>query len=180
MRWSRWAPEVARLFAVGAETFSSLRVRNFRLYFVGQGVSLCGTWMQRVAQAWLVLDLTHSGTALGLVTATQFVPVLALGAYGGLIADRLDKRRLLLVTQAVQALLALALGVLTVAGAVQLWMVFALAAALGVTNVFDTPGRQSFVLEMVGRDDLRNAVSLNSVLVNAARAIGPAAAGILI
>ena len=171
---------MARLVTVGAETFRSLRNRNYRLFFIGQGISLCGTWMQRVAQAWLVLQLTHSGTALGLATATQFVPMLAGGPYGGLIADRVDKRRLLLVTQVAQGLLALALGVLTVTGAVRLWMVFVLAAGLGVTNVFDTPGRQSFLLEMVGRADLRNAVTLNSVLVNAARAVGPAAAGILI
>ena len=161
-------------------TFSSLRNRNFRLYFAGQGVSLCGTWMQRVAQSWLVLELTHSGTALGLATATQFVPMLAFGAYGGLVADRIAKRRLLVATQAAQAALALALGVLTITGAVRLWMVFALAAALGIANVFDTPGRQSFVVEMVGPSELRNAVTLNSVLVNAARAVGPAAAGVLI
>jgi MFS family permease len=172
-------PTTSRRLSAGP-TFSSLRNRNFRLYFAGQGASLCGTWMQRIAQSWLVLELTHSGTALGLATATQFVPMLALGAYGGLVADRVAKRRLLVATQAAQAALALALGILTITGAVRLWMVFALAAALGITNVFDTPGRQSFVLEMVGPRELRNAVTLNSVLVNAARAIGPAAAGVLI
>src|SRR5947209_1899995 len=128
---------------IAAETFQSLRIRNFRLYFVGQGISLCGTWMQRVAQAWLVLELTHSGTALGFATAMQFVPMLLVGPYGGLIADRVSRRRLLLLTQAMQGTLALALGVLTVTGLVRLWTVFALAAALGVTSVFDIPGRQS-------------------------------------
>lgn len=171
---------MARVRAISAETFHSLRIRNFRLYFMGQGLSMCGTWMQRIAQSWLVLTLTHSGTALGLVTAMQFVPILAAGPYGGLIADRMDKRRLLVGTQAAQAALALVLGLLTVFGAVQLWMVVVLAALLGVTNVFDTPGRQSFVLELVGPAALRNAVTLNSVLVNAARAIGPAIAGVLI
>lgn len=170
----------ARMRSFAGVTFSALRTRNFRLYFIGQGISLSGTWMQRIAQSWLVLQLTHSGTALGLVTATQFVPMLVLGPYGGLVADRVDKRRLLVLTQVAQGLLALALGVLTVTGAVRLWMVVAMAAALGVANVFDMPGRQSFVLEMVGRDQLRNAVTLNSVLVNAARAIGPAVAGALI
>ncbi len=171
---------MARIVRVGAETFSSLRIRNYRLYFTGQGISLCGTWMQRVAQSWLVLTISHSGTALGLVTAAQFVPMLAGGPYGGLVADRVDKRRMLIATQTAQALLALTLGLLTVSGAVHLWMVFVIAFALGTTNVFDTPGRQSFVMEMVGPDQLRNAVTLNSVLVNAARAIGPAVAGVLI
>jgi MFS family permease len=161
-------------------TFRSLRVRNFRLYFAGQGISMCGTWMQRVAQSWLVLELTNSGAALGLVLAAQFLPMLLVGPYGGLIADRADKRRVLYATQAAQALLALVLGVVTITGLVELWMVFALAAGLGVAAVFDNPARQSFMLEMVGHDDLRNAVTLNSVLVNAARAVGPAVAGVLI
>ncbi len=136
--------------------------------------------MQSVAQSWLVLQLTGSGTQLGLVVALQFLPVLLLGPYGGVVVDRVDKRRLLVATQSVMAGLALALGILTVTGAVTLWEVYLLAAGLGLANVLDNPARQAFVLEMVGPDHLRNAVSLNSVLVNAARAVGPAAAGLLI
>jgi MFS family permease len=159
---------------------AALAVPNFRLYLAGQAVSLPGTWMQVVAQSWLVLQLTGSGTLLGLVAAAQFLPVLLLGAYGGLVADRVGKRRLLLATQAALGLLALTLGLLTVTRVVALWMVFALAVALGVVNAVDQPARQTFVPEMVGRDLVQNAVSLNSVLTNAARAIGPAAAGLLI
>jgi MFS family permease len=160
--------------------FAALAVPNFRLYLAGQAVSLTGTWMQVVAQSWLVLQLTGSGTLLGLVAAAQFLPVLLLGPYGGLIADRAGKRRLLLGTQSVLGLLALVLGLLTVTHAVWLWMVFVLAVALGTVNFVDQPTRQTFVPEMVGRDRLQNAVSLNSVLTNAARAIGPAVAGVLI
>jgi MFS family permease len=146
----------------------------------GQAVSLVGTWMQTVAQSWLVLELTRSGTALGLVTATQFLPVLLLANYGGLVADRLGKRRILLVTQSTLMCLALVLGLLTITHVVRLWMVFVLAAGLGLANAFDNPARQSFAIEMVGRDLVRNAVSLNAVTVNAARAVGPAVAGLLI
>jgi MFS family permease len=160
--------------------FAALAVPNFRLYFAGQAVSLTGTWMQAVAQSWLVLQMTGSGALLGLVAAAQFLPVLLLGPYGGLIADRADKRRLLLATQSALGLLALLLGMLTVTHVVRLWMVFVLAAALGTVNSVDQPARQTFVPEMVGRDRLQNAVSLNSVLTNAARAVGPAAAGLLI
>lgn len=159
---------------------SSLAVRNFRLYFFGQMVSLSGTWMQSVAQAWLVLKLTNSGTALGLVIALQFLPVLLLGPAGGLLADRFDKRRLLLATQTGAGLLALALGILVSTDAVRLWMVYALACGLGVVNSIDSPTRQTFVLEMVGSEQLGNAVTLNSVMVNLARVFGPAAAGALI
>jgi MFS family permease len=161
-------------------TFAALHTPNYRKYFAGQTVSLVGTWMQTVAQAWLVLELTHSGTALGLVVAAQFLPVLLLAPYGGLLADRLDKRRLLMTTQTVLGLLALVLGTLVVTGAVRLWMVVVLAVLFGLVNACDNPGRQSFALEMVGRERLRNAVSLNSVMVNAARALGPAVAGVLI
>ncbi len=160
--------------------FAALVVPNFRLYLAGQSVSLPGTWMQVVAQSWLVLQLSGSGAVLGLVAAAQFLPVLLLGPYGGLVADRVDKRRLLLCTQAALGLLALVLGLLTVTGVVRLWMVFVLAVALGTVNSVDQPARQTFVPEMVGRDRVQNAVSLNSVLTNAARAIGPAAAGVLI
>lgn len=153
---------------------------NFRLYLGGQAVSLTGTWMQVVAQSWLVLELTGSGALLGLVAAAQFLPVLLLGPYGGLVADRAGKRRLLLYTQTALGLLALLLGLLTVTHVVRLWMVFVLAAALGTVNSVDQPARQTFVPEMVGRDLVQNAVSLNSVLTNAARAVGPAIAGVLI
>ena len=166
--------------ALAGRTFRSLQVRNYRLYFVGQIVSLTGTWMQSVAQAWLVLQLSHSGLALGLTTALQFGPMLLGGPWGGVVADRADKRRLLMVTQASSAAVALTLGVLVVTGAVRLWMVLALAFSLGVVNLFDMPARQSFVMEMVGRRDVANAVSLNSVVVNAARVVGPAVAGFLV
>lgn len=161
--------------------FASLRVRNYRLFAGGQVVSLTGTWMQRTAQDWLVLTLSHnSGTAIGLVTALQFLPMLLFGLYGGVVADRYDKRRTLLYAQAAMGLLALALGVLTVTGAVRLWQVDVLAFGLGLATVFDTPVRQAFVQEMVGREDLPNAVSLNSATFNSARVVGPAAAGVLI
>lgn len=171
--------------AVGAPpgrqgTFASLAVPAWRLYLSGQAISLVGTWMQTVGQGWLVLQLSHSGTALGLVTAAQFVPVLLLGPYGGLLADRLPKRLLLVATQTVLGLTALALGLLTVTGAVTLPWVIALALVLGCANAIDNPTRQSFVSELAGPGLVRNAVTLNSVLVNGARAVGPAVAGLLI
>lgn len=165
---------------LAARTFAALANRNYRRYFAGQAVSLIGTWMQTVAQSWLVLTITGSGAALGLIVALQFLPVLLLAPYGGVVADRLPKRRLLIATQTTLAVLALTLGVLVVSGAVALWEVALLALGLGLVQAFDSPARQSFVLEMVGPTDLRNAVSLNSVLVNAARAVGPAVAGVLI
>jgi MFS family permease len=164
----------------GSGTFAALATPNYRRYFAGQAISLVGTWMQTVGQAWLVLQMTGSGTALGLVAAAQFLPVLALAPYGGLIVDRADKRRLLIGTQTALGLLALTLGALTVSGVVQLWMIVVLAALLGVVNACDNPGRQAFALELVGRERVRNAVTLNSILVNAARAVGPAVAGVLI
>jgi MFS family permease len=161
-------------------TFQSLRTRNYRLYFFGQIISLTGTWMQSVGQAWLVLKLTRSGVALGIVTGLQFLPVLLAGAWGGVVADRVDKRKLIIATQTAAAALALVLGILTVTGAVRLWMVYALAVGLGLVNLMDMPARQSFVFDMVGREDVTNAVSLNSVVVNGSRVVGPAVAGILI
>ena len=160
--------------------FLALDVRNYRLFFFGQVVSISGTWMQSVAQAWLVLQLTHSGGALGLVVALQTLPLLVGGAWGGVLADRLDKRRTLLATQSAAALLALALGLLTLTGAVTLWMVAGLAFGLGLVNAIDIPTRQAFVLEMVGRERLTNAVSLNGVVMNGGRIVGPALAGVLI
>lgn len=160
--------------------FSSLRVPNYRLFFAGQVVSLSGTWMQGVAQAWLVLELTESGTALGLVSSLQFLPVLLFGPLGGVIADRFDKRRILYATQTAAASLAATLGLLVAFDVVEVWMIYALAACLGFVYVVDNPARQTFISEMVGPEDLTNAVSLNSVLVNVARVIGPGVAGTLI
>jgi MFS family permease len=162
------------------QTFSSLRIRNYRLYFTAQLISVSGTWMQTVAQAWLVLHLTGSGVDLGIVVGLQFLPMLLFGPFGGLVADRMNKRALLYATQTAGGLLALALGVLVVTDTVLLWQVYLLAALLGVVNVFDNPARQTFVMEMVGRDDLPNAVSLNTVVMNASRVVGPAIGGLII
>jgi MFS family permease len=162
------------------ETFSSLYIRNYRLYYIGQIISTSGTFMQSVAQAWLVLQLTNSGTALGITSALQYVPILVLGPYGGVIADRLPKRAILYFTQTISGVLALILGVLTATGAVRVWMVYVLAFCLGLVTIFDNPARQTFYVELVGPDNLRNAVTLYSTLVNLARIIGPAiAAGII-
>ena len=161
-------------------TFASLRNRNFRIFFTAQIVSVTGTWMQSIAQMWLVLHLTGSGFALGITAALQFTPMLLLGTWGGLLADRIDKRQLLMVTQGVAGMVALVLAGLTLGGVVQLWMVYVLAFALGMVNVFDNPARQSFVTEMVGRDQVINAVGLNSAVFTLARVIGPAIAGVLI
>jgi len=171
---------VSRLFAIGRRTFSALNVPNFRRYYAGQAVSLVGTWMQSVAQSWLVYVLTHSATDLGLAVALQTLPVLVLGPYGGVIADRVDKRRLMVVLQSAMGVQALVLGLLTVLGVVRFWEILVLAVILGLNNTFENPARQAFVLEMVGPNEVRNAVSLNSTLFNAARAVGPAVAGILI
>lgn len=166
--------------ALGRQTFASLANPNYRKYYSGQAISLVGTWMQTVAQSWLVLELTGSGTKIGVVVALQTLPVLLLGPYGGVVADRLDKRKLMIGLQSMMGVLALVLGLLSITHVVQLWHVYLLAFLLGLNNCFENPARQSFVLEMVGPKDLRNAVSLNSVLVNAARAVGPAVAGIII
>jgi MFS family permease len=166
--------------ATTQRTFSSLSNPNYRRYFSGQAISLIGTWMQTTAQAWLVLVLTHSATDLGIVVALQTLPTLLLGPYGGLIADRLDKRKLMVGLQILMGVQAVILGVLTLTGHVTFIDVCILAVVLGLNNCFENPARQAFVLEMVGSDSLRNAVSLNSTLVNAARAVGPAIAGVLI
>ncbi|WP_184346358.1 MFS transporter [Streptomyces olivoverticillatus] len=160
--------------------FSSLRVRNYRLFATGQVVSNTGTWMQRIAQDWLVLGLTGSSAAVGITTALQFLPMLLLGLYGGVIADRYPKRRLLLITQSAMGVTGLALAALTLSGHVQVWHVYLTALALGVVTVVDNPVRQAFVVEMVGPADLRNAVSLNSANFQSARLVGPAVAGALI
>lgn len=161
-------------------TFRSLANPNYRRYAAGSLVSNTGTWMQRVAQDWLVLALTGSGTALGITTGLQFLPVLLLSPYAGVIADRFDKRRLLQVTQAVMGLSALFLGLITVLGVVTVWHVYAIALAFGVAAAFDGPARQSFVSEMVDTDDLSNAVGLNSATFNMARIMGPGLAGLMI
>lgn len=161
-------------------TFRSLRVRNYRLFVIGQLVSVSGTWMQQVAQSWLVLTLTGSGLDLGVTVALQFLPMLLFGLWGGVIADRFDKRKVLVGTQAVAALLALTLWGLVVAGVVQLWMVYVLAFLLGLVQAVDMPTRQSFVVEMVGPDEVPNAVGLNSAVFNAGRLVGPAGAGAVI
>jgi MFS family permease len=171
---------VTRVIRAGRVTFAALAVPNYRRYYTGQAISLIGTWMQMTAQAWLVLSLTHSSTALGVVIALQTLPVLFLAPYGGVVADRVDKRKMMIGLQSAMGVQALILGVLTVTGSVRFWEVGALAALLGLNNAFENPSRQSFMLELVGPEHLRNAVSLNSVLVNVARTIGPAIGGLLI
>jgi MFS family permease len=158
-----------------------LRVRNFRLFATGQVISNTGTWMQRVAQDWLVLELTKgSATAVGIATGLQFLPLLLFSLWGGMIADRYPKRRVLLVTQSWMGALAVVLGVLAVTGVVRPWHVYLLAFGLGLATAVDNPTRQSFAVEMVGRADLPNAIALNSAIFNLARILGPAAAGLVI
>jgi MFS family permease len=162
-------------------TFRALHNPNYRRYALGSLISNTGTWMQRVAQDWLVLRLTDgSGTALGITTGLQFLPVLLLSPYAGVIADRFSKRRLLQLTQLMMALASLVLGVLAVTGAAEVWMVYLIAFLFGIGSAFDAPARQSFVSEMVGPDDLTNAVGLNSATFNAARIMGPGLAGLMI
>ena len=161
--------------------FRALRVRNFRIYASANLISLTGTWMQRIGQDWLVLQLSDdSGIALGLITALQFGPTLLLSMYGGILADRYAKRRMLVITQALMGVLALLLGILVATGGVALWHVFVLAGGLGAVSAIDAPVRQAFVSEMVGPGLLGNAVSLNSTIFNGARLVGPALAGLLI
>lgn len=168
--------------AAGARTFRALHVRNFRLYFVGQVISVSGTWMQTVALALLVLSprLHGNGFDVGVATALQYVPMLLFGTWGGLLADRVDKRTLLFFTQAAAGVQALTLAVLTATGSVRMWEVFLLASVLGIITMLTNPARQAFVSEMVGKDLLPNAVSLNSVVMNSARVVGPAIGGVLI
>ena len=160
--------------------FASLANHNYRLYFCGQALSLIGTWMQATAQAWLVLTLSGSAAVLGVVVALQALPVLLLGPYAGVVADRVDRRKLMIVLQSVMGLLAAVLAVLALGGWVQVWQVAVLAVLLGLNTAFENPARQAFIHQIVGNDLIRNAVTLNSVLVNAARAIGPAAAGVIL
>jgi len=161
-------------------TFESLTIFNYRVFWLGQLVSVSGTWMQTTAQAWLVLKMTNSPLALGTVTMLQFLPVTLLTLFGGVLADRLPKRKVVFCTQMVAALQALLLAVLVLTNTVQLWQIYALALLLGVVNAFDNPTRQAFVVELVGREHLQNAIALNSSLFNSARVIGPAIGGIVI
>ncbi|MDT3398911.1 MFS transporter [Streptomyces sp. B1866] len=160
--------------------FSSLRIRNYRIFATGAVISNTGTWMSRIAQDWLVLDLTGSATAVGITTALQFLPFLLFGLYGGVIADRYPKRRLLLATQSALGLLGLALAALTLSGHVHVVHVYLIAFLMGMVTVVDNPTRQVFVAELVGPGELRNAVSLNSANFQSARLVGPAVAGVLI
>ena len=166
---------------MSAGTFRSLRVRNYRLFAAGQVVSLSGTWAQRVAQDWLVLELSpNHALALGITTGLQFLPVLLFGLYGGVLADRYDKRRMLIGAQIAMGVLALVLGLLDLTHVVVLWHVYVLAFLLGLASVVDTPVRQAFVSEIVGAQEMPNAVSLNSATFNSARIVGPALAGVAI
>ncbi|HTP04870.1 MAG TPA: MFS transporter [Nitrospirota bacterium] len=160
--------------------FRSLRHRNFRLFFSGQLVSLIGTWMQNVGQAWLVLELTHSSFKLGVVSALQFAPMLFLSFFAGPLVDYFSKRKIIIVTQTILMLLAFTLAILDFTGVVRYWHVLILATLLGIVNTIDMPARQSFIIEMVGKEDLMNAIAMNSSIFNAARAVGPAIAGLLI
>ncbi len=169
-----------RLKRASRTTFAALAVPNYRLYIGGQSISLAGTWMQMAAQSWLVLTLTHSATALGVIVALQTLPVLILGPYGGVIADRVNKRKAMITLQAMMGIQALILGLLTVTHSVRLWEIGVLAFILGLNNAFENPARQSFMLELVGPEHLRNAVSLNSTMVNVARVVGPAIGGLMI
>ena len=158
----------------------AFRHKNYRLFFAGQLVSLMGTWMQSVAQGWLVYTMTHSPLALGLTSFCGQIPVFFVAPFGGTISDRVDRRRMLVVTQGLSMLQAAILATLTLTHVVQVWHIVALAFTMGLINAFDVPTRQAFTIEMVGREDLRNAISLNSVMFNLARVIGPSAAGLLV
>lgn len=172
---------MTRARRLGRDTFSSLQHRNYRLYFIGQIISVSGTWMQRLAQAWLILRLTHNnGFALGVESGLQFLPVLLFGAWGGVIADRYDKRKLLYLTQILAGVLALGLGLIVAVGAATVLLDYMFSVLLGFVNVIDNPARQTFVMELVGRDELPNAVGLNSVVMNSSRVVGPAIGGIVI
>jgi MFS family permease len=163
-----------------SETLSSLKIRNFRLYIIGQFISSTGTWMQNIGLAWLVLKLTNSGTVLGITIALQFVPILVFGPWAGVITDRFQKYGLLFFTQSMLGFIALSLGILVATNSIHIWLIYILAFSVGLMNAVDSPTRQTFIHEMVGRDNLMNAVSLNSVQNNLSRAIGPAIAAILI
>ena len=171
---------MTRLKLAAGETFASLRIRNFRLFFIGQSISQIGNWLSLIAQTLLVLKLTHSGTALGVLTAAQFAPVLLLGAFAGLVADRSDKRRLLVTTQSLAMLQSFALAALAILDRPPVAAIFGVAFVGGIITAFDNPARRSFVVEMVPIDHVNNAVSLNSALMTGSRIVGPALAGLLV
>jgi MFS family permease len=173
-------PMLIKLKKFSANTFSSLKMYNFRLYFIGQTISFSGSWMQGIAQSWLVLQLTHSGTALGIVNALNYFPILFLSPFGGAIIDRFSKRKILYVTQSVSGVLAISLGYLTLSGQVQVWMIYLIAFLTGLINIVDISTRQVFISEMVGEDELKNAITLNSMLMNICRIAGPTIAGVVI
>ena len=160
--------------------FRALKYRNFQLFFAGQLISLVGTWMDNIAEAWLVYRLTGSSLLLGTVAFSGQIPVFLLAPIGGLVADRLDRRRVVIVTQTLSMIIAGALAGLTLSGRVKVWEVMVLASLMGIVNAFDIPARQAFLAEMVGREDLMNAIALNSSMFNGARVVGPAIAGILV
>jgi MFS family permease len=173
-------PDTKKHVSSFLNTFAALKHRNFRLFWTGQNISLIGTWMQSTGQAWLVLQMTHDALMLGIVGALQFLPVMFFTLFGGILADRIPKRRLLLFTQSAALVQACILWLLVATHTVQLWHVFVLAATLGTINAIDMPTRQSFVSEMVGREDLPNAIAINSSMFNLARIIGPGISGLLI
>lgn len=170
------APARTRLM----EGFRALEVRNYRLFWFGQLISLTGTWMQTTAQAWLVLQLTQSPLALGIVTTLQFLPIMLLSLFGGVLIDRMPKQRVVLMTQSLAMVQALIFAALVATGVIQLWHIYILAAVQGAINAFDNPARQAMVPELVGRGHMVNAVALNSMLFNGARIVGPATAGLVI
>jgi MFS family permease len=163
-----------------SHTFRALRHRNYQFFFIGQLISLSGTWMQSVAQAWLIYRLTDSAVLLGLVGFAGQIPVFLVAPFGGALADRANRHRILVTTQCIAMILAFILAALTLTGQIQIWHVFAIAAALGIVNAFDIPTRQAFVSDMVGKEDLINAIALNSSMFNGARIVGPAIAGLLV
>jgi MFS family permease len=170
----------ARLIKFSHETFSSLKVRNFRFYFAGQTLTISGFYMQSIALAWLVLQITNSGTALGFVLALQYVPVLLLGPWGGEIADRFPKKRLLILTQSTMGIVSILLAALALGGFDKLWLIYVLSFALGFSSLIEHPSRHTMIAEIVEKDELKNAVTLNIVMLNLTRILGPALAGIII
>ena len=163
-----------------SNTFRALRHRNFQLFFAGQFISLTGTWMQSVAQSWLVYRLTGSVVLLGMIGFASQIPVFLIAPFGGAVADRYNRRRILVTTQSIAMTLAFILAALTLTGNIQIWHLFVIAAGFGIANAFDIPTRQAFAVDMVGKEDLINAIALNSSMFNGARIVGPAIAGILV
>ena len=171
----------AALLALNARTFASLkRHRNYRLFFTGQVISVSGTWMQNVALAWLVVELTHSPLAVGILAFCRFIPFTVFGLFAGVVADRFDNRKLVIATQAVSMTFSALFAVFVLSGLETLWVVYVLAILSSTAMVFDAPGRHALTFQMVGRDELSNAVALNASLFNASRVVGPAIAGVVI